>query len=95
MTRPRTRVFLHPLAKAPPGARGPPQLERHSERLLIKLLLAKSGLHMHRRDCTRGGSHKDGHFFASVCPGLSEAMGHKRGLCWPALREERLQWDAG
>lgn len=47
-------MFSNPLDKAPPGDRGPPQLERHSERLLIKLLLAKSGLHMHRRDMLLG-----------------------------------------
>lgn len=44
-------MFSNPLDKAPPGDDGgPPQLERLSERLLITLLLAKSGLYMHRRD---------------------------------------------
>lgn len=52
----------------PSPDRGPPQLERHSERLLIKLLLAKSGLHMHRRAGTPGGAIKAATSFASVCP---------------------------
>lgn len=52
----------------PVTGRGPPQLERHSERLLIKPLLAKSGLHMHRRAGTPGGAIKPDVSFASVCP---------------------------
>lgn len=61
-------MFSHLLDQAPPGDRGPPQLERDSERLLIKLLLAKSGLHMHRRAGTPGGAIKAAISFSSVCP---------------------------
>lgn len=47
-------MFSHPLDQAPLGPRSPPQLERHSERLLIKPLRAKSALHMHRRAALPG-----------------------------------------
>lgn len=59
-------MFSNTLDKTPPGDDGgPPQLERHSEWLLIKLLLAKSGLYMRRRDSSCG-SHADT-VFAPVC----------------------------
>lgn len=71
-TRPLVCMFSNPLDKAPPGDdRGPPQLERHSEWLLITLLLAKSGLYMHRRDSS-WGSHKDSH---CLCPCMSWTLG--------------------
>lgn len=54
-------MFSNPLDKAPPGDDGgPPQLERPSEKLLITLPRAKSGLSVHSRDSS-WGSHKDSH----------------------------------
>lgn len=61
-------MFSNTLDKTPPGDDGgPPQLERHSEWLLIKLLLAKSSLYMHRGDSS-WESHLDSR---CLCPCVS------------------------
>jgi hypothetical protein len=76
-------MFSNTLDKTPPGDDGgPPQLERHSEWLLIKLLLAKSGLYMHRRDSS-WGSHIDT-VSAPVCLELSGVM-RQGQLLWKGL----------
>lgn len=82
------------LIRVPPGDRGPPQLERHSERLLIKLLLAKSGMHMHRRAGTHGGELKTATSFATVCNSL-RSQAKARPVLAPCRRARGVGCTAG
>lgn len=67
----------------------PPQLERHSARLLINPLLAKGGLHMHRRAALLGKQAIKTAAFASVCPSLCEVMGRSMARAAQAAPSER------
>ena len=67
--------------------RGPAQLARHSERLLIKLLPAKSGLRVHRRAGSPGGAVQAATSFASVWPQVSEVTEQKCAPAWQPLSE--------